>query len=89
MQTTRVQTAFRLDTGLLNRMKRKAKANGESLNAIVERTLNKSFPAELTWPKIQFPIKISPETRALTRDFKTFTEEELKKDERLAYIFSK
>ena len=87
--TTRVQTAFRLDTGLLSRMKRKARVTGQSLNAMVESVLNKQFPAEPAWPTIKFPIQISPETKSLTRDFRAFTEEELLQDDRLAYIFKK
>ena len=87
--TTRVQTAFRLDTALLNRLKRKAKAKGQSLNAFVEDILTKATPADLQWPGAASIRDISPETRALTRNYKSFTDEELKEDDRLAYIFGK
>ena len=91
MQTTtrKVQTAFRLDTGLINRLKKKAKAKGQSLNAYVENVLAKDAPSELAWPKVKFPMDISPETIALTRNYSSFTKEELRKDDRLAYIFGK
>ena len=91
MQTmTRVQTAFRLDTSLISRMKRKAKAKGESLNSIVERTLNKAFPAEPEWPKVKIPTEISPEIKALRLDKPlVFTKEELDADPKLDYLVRK
>jgi len=91
MQTNsrKIQTAFRLDANLLSRLKRKAKAKGQSLNAFVEDILTKATPADLQWPGAATIRDISPETRALTRNYKSFTDEELKEDDRLAYIFGK
>ena len=89
MQTTtrKVQTAFRLDTGLLNRMKRKAKASGQSLNAIVEETLKNRFPAEPELPRISFPLEKSELTESLhLAGGLNFTEEELATDYRLRHI---
>ena len=78
MQTTRVQTAFRLDTGLINRLKRKAKAKGQSLNAYVESVLVKDAPAELVWPKVTIPKEIPGFIKELQFDRPlTFTKEEL------------
>ena len=71
------------------RSKRKAKARGQSLNAYVENVLVKDTPANLVWPEIVFPADISPETMAITRNYTSFTKEELRKDDRLAYIFGK
>ncbi len=87
--TRKVQTAFRFDADLLSRLKRKAKARGQSLNAYVENVLVKDTPANLVWPEIVFPADISPETMAITRNYTSFTKEELRKDDRLAYIFGK
>lgn len=88
--TTRVQTAFRLDTGLLNRLKRKAKAEGRSVNSIVEDTLNKTFPAEPVWPKVNIPKEIPAEIKALQiQEFKPFTKKELEEDPKLEYLVHK
>lgn len=84
----KIQTAFRLDEGLLRRAKLRAKREKRSLNSMVEEALEKMCPAELEWPKIKIPKEVSPEIRALAfpRDF---TPEEIAEDERLAYILRK
>ena len=88
MQTVsrKVQTAFRLDEGLLRRAKLRAKREKRSLNSMVEEALEKMCPAELEWPKIKIPKEVSPEIRALAfpEDF-AFTEEEIAADDRLAH----
>lgn len=90
MQTTRVQTAFRLDTGLINRLKRKAKAKGQSLNAYVESVLVKDAPAELVWPKVTIPKEIPGFIKELQFDRPlTFTKEELEEDPKLDYLVRK
>ena len=89
MQTTtrKVQTAFRLDTGLLNRMKRKARARGQSLNNYVESVLMKESPMEPELPRISFPLEKSELTQALhLAGGLNFTEEELATDDRLRHI---
>ena len=61
MQTsTRIQTAFRLDRNLVSRLKLKARRENKSLNKLVEEALMKTAPAELEWPKVEFPLKPSP-----------------------------
>ncbi len=92
MQTTtrKVQTAFRLDPDLLGRMKRKAKAKGKSLNAIVEETLNMGFPKEPEWPRVEIPKEISPEIKALQiTGCKPFSREEVENDPKLEYFVEK
>ena len=83
----KVQTAFRLDANLLNRLKRKARAEGRSVNTVVEETLNKRFPAEPELPRLSFPLKKSNVTEALhLAGGLHFTEEELATDYRLRHI---
>lgn len=83
----RVQTAFRLDSGLLNRMKRKARSNGQSLNAIVEDILTKAFPAEPPMPEVAFPLKRSSLTMNFPSGFQLgFPQDVLESDDRLRHI---
>ena len=89
MQTNsrKIQTAFRLDANLLSRLKRKAKAEGRSVNTVVEETLNNRFPAEPELPHLNFPLKKSKVTEALhLAEGLHFTEEELATDYRLRHI---
>ena len=87
MQTTsrKVQTAFRIDEGLLRRAKLRAKREGRSLNSMVEEALERMAP-EIEWPKVHIPDEISPEVLAMRfpEDF-SFTEEEIAADYRLAH----
>ena len=88
MQTAsrKIQTAFRLDEGLLMRAKLRAKRRGTSLNRLVEEALEKVCPAELEWPKVDVPKEISPEILALRfPEGLSFTEEEIASDDRLAH----
>lgn len=86
----KVQTAFRLDANLLSRLKRKAKAKGQSLNAYVENILTKDAPAELVWPKVNIPKEIPEEIKALQiQEFKPFTKKELEEDPKLEYLVHK
>ena len=85
--TRKVQTAFRLDAKLLSRLKRKAKAEGRSVNTVVEETLNNRFPAEPELPHLNFPLKKSKVTEALhIAGGLHFSEEELATDHRLRHI---
>jgi len=84
----RIQTAFRLDENLLKRLKRKAKAKDKSLNAYVEELLLKDAPAEPEWPKVEFPMEIDSRLEEMMLPH-GITEEQLKSDERLAYILDK
>jgi hypothetical protein len=89
MQTTvnKVQTAFRIEEGLLRRAKLRAKREKRSLNSLVEEALERMVPAELEWPKIKIPKEISPEILALRLpEGEWWTEEEIAADDRLAHI---
>ena len=91
MQTTaRIQTAFRLDSRLVSRLKLKARRENKSLNRLVEECLMKVAPAELEWPKVKFPLKTDPVFDEIM--FKTplkFTREELDADPKLEYLINK
>lgn len=90
MQTsTRIQTAFRLDRNLVSRLKLKARRENKSLNKLVEEALMKTAPAELEWPKVDFPLKHNPIFDEIRDQMRPFTAEELAADDRLAYILSK
>ena len=86
--TRRVQTAFRLDENLVNRLKIKARSQDRSLNALVEEALMQLAPAEPEFPVIDDEMEISPELLALQLP-RSFTPEEIAADDRLAYILSK
>ena len=85
--TRRIQTAFRLEEGLLRRLKLKAKANKQSLNSYVEELLMADSPAEPSWPQMELNEEIDPRLREMMLP-RAFTAEELE-DERLAYILNK
>ena len=88
MQTTtrKVQTAFRIEEGLLMRLKLRAKRSNRSLNSLVEEALEKMCPAEFEWPKVKIPDEISPEILALRfPEGFSFTDEEIAADDRLAH----
>jgi len=85
--STKVQTAFRLETDLLNRLKRKARARGQSLNNYVENVLLKDSPLEPELPKIEIPDGPCPLVEALRFPEGTwFTEEEIAADWKLQRI---
>ena len=86
MQTTsrKVQTAFRIDEGLLRRAKLRAKREGRSLNSMVEEALERMAP-EIEWPKVHIPDEISPEVLAMRLGPVHFTDEEIAADDRLAH----
>jgi len=90
MQTTptRIQTAFRLDENLLRRAKLRAKRENRSLNSLVEEALERMVPEEFVWPKVVIPTEISPEILALQLP-RSFTQEEIEADDKLAYILGK
>lgn len=87
MQTTarKVQTAFRIDEGLLRRAKLKAKREGRSLNSLAEEALERMVP-ETVWPKVHIPKEIRPEVLAMRfPEGISFTDEEIAADDRLAH----
>lgn len=85
----RVQTAFRLDPVLLERLKRQAAANHQSLNAYVELILIKA--SEPVLPKIPKDYQVSEEIRNLLGSVKLTepTPEELENDPKLEYLWNK
>ena len=85
----RVQTAFRLDPVLLERLKRQAEANHQSLNAYVELILIKA--SEPVLPKIPKNYQVSEEIKDLFGcvKLKEPTQEELKNDPKLDYLWNK
>lgn len=98
METARtVQTAFRFTPDLLTRLKLKARREHKSVNAYVEQLIEKDLSKDedryaalyRELAKIKLPEKISPKVKALSRFAVEFSEEDLKNDERLAYILGK
>lgn len=85
----RIQTAFRLEESLLNRLKSKAKRQKKSLNNYVEALLKEDVRDEPLYPKVSFPIPHSARVSRMLDILPDFTEEELKTDEKLAYILGK
>ena len=88
--STRIQTAFRLDTRLVSRLKLKARRENKSLNRLVEENLMKVAPAELEWPKVKFPLKTDPVfDMPMPKAPLKFTREELDADPKLEYLVNK
>ncbi|MBR4775527.1 MAG: toxin-antitoxin system HicB family antitoxin [Bacteroidales bacterium] len=86
METARVSTIIRLRPELLDRAKRRAKQSHLSLNAFVERTLERTCEPE--WPVFPPDFKVSDEILSFAiKDFKYPTREELEADPRLAHIW--
>lgn len=93
------QTAFRLDEELILKLQNAARCNNQSLNKYVETTLSRSLEKDREdrmeqlrrdLKKIKLSeLEISPEIEHFLDEPLTFTEEELKQDERLAYILGK
>lgn len=85
--TRKIQTAFRLDEGLVGRLKLLARREKKSLNRLVEEQLERLAPAEPQWPKIKFPIKRDKFFE--NWQLPPIPPEDIETDERLAYILSK
>ncbi len=60
----RVQTAFRFDARLLERMKREAKKQNKTLNSFVEETMEEKVGRELEFPKLPKDFKASEEAKS-------------------------
>lgn len=84
----KTQTAFRLDTDLLMRAKRKARQQDITLTRLVEKALE-AYVGEFEFPAIDVPKSIPNWVRNLSKGARAFTQEELEQDDRLAYILSK
>ena len=85
----RIQTAFRLEESLLNRLKEKASRQNKSLNSYVEALLKADVRDEPEYPKVTFPIPHSTRVSRMIDILPGFTDEELERDEKLAYILGK
>jgi hypothetical protein len=84
----RIQTAFRLKPELLSRLKRQAEKQNKSLNAYVEDILERKTRVE--WPKLPKDYTASPEDLfSFKGQIPSPTEEMLKIDPKLAYLWSK
>ncbi len=84
----KVQTAFRLDRGLLERLKMKAQRENRSLNSLVEESLMKLAPAEPDFPKLGYRLEVSPSIRALTLD-RSELNDGFMDDEKVKYILAR
>ena len=85
---TRIQTAFRFEAELLERMKWEAKKRNISLNKLVEDAMEQAFRPEL--PAFTTETPISDEIRQLhCLELKRPTEEEFAADPRLEYLWKK
>lgn len=90
METTRrIQTAFRLEESLLNRLKKKAGRQNKSLNSYVEALLKADVRDEPEYPRVSFPIPQSARVSHMLDILPGFTDEELQNDDKLAYILGK
>jgi hypothetical protein len=90
METTRrIQTAFRLEESLLNRLKKKAGRQNKSLNSYVEALLKADVRDEPEYPRVTFPIPQSARVSRMLDILPGFTDEELQNDDKLAYILGK
>ena len=87
--TRRIQTAFRLEESLLNRLKKKAGRQTKSLNSYVEALLKADVRDEPEYPKVSFPIPHSARVSRMLDILPGFTDEELQNDDKLAYILGK
>jgi len=87
--SVKIQTAFRLDAILLERLKRQAKSINRSLNSYVETILFNAAEREL--PRMPEGFEISEEIKELCGfiELETPTREELEKDPKLERIWHK
>ena len=85
MGIKKVQTGLRLDPILLERLKRKAKAEHKTFNGYVEGLLEKAL--EPVFPKLKREDYQVPDwVDKLSVQGRKFTKEELEADPRLAHI---
>ncbi len=87
METSRrVQTAFRLEESLLQRLKKKARGQKKSLNSYVEELLLANVRDTPEFPIVSFPLPHSPRVSRMIDILPAFSEEDLQEDEKLACI---
>ena len=83
----RTQTIIRLSPELLQRVKNEAKKQNRSLNSFIENTLERA--TELQFPPMPPDMKIDDDILAIAGCIKEPTEEMLKNDPKLAYLWEK
>lgn len=85
---TKIQTGLRFSPTLITRLKREAKKNHKSFNGYVEEILdNVSAP---DFPKLKREdFQLDAEILKLGETIPSFTEKELSKNPKLAYLLSK
>ena len=85
METARVSSLIRLQPGLMERAKRRAKQENLSFNAYIERLLEQD--SRLDWPTLPADFKVSEEILGFQIDgWKEPSKEELEADPKLAHI---
>lgn len=85
METARVSSLIRLQPGLMERAKRRAKQENLSFNAYIERLLEQD--SRLEWPTLPSDFKVSEEILGFQIDgWKEPSKEELEADPKLAHI---
>lgn len=85
METARVSSLIRLQPGLMERAKRRAKQENLSFNAYIERLLEQDSRFE--WPTLPADFKVSEEILGFQIDgWKEPSKEELEADPKLAHI---
>lgn len=85
METARVSSLIRLQPGLMERAKRRAKQENLSFNAYIERLLEQD--SRLEWPSLPADFKVSEEILGFQIDgWKEPSKEELEADPKLAHI---
>lgn len=85
METARVSSLIRLQPGLMERAKRRAKQENLSFNAYIERLLEQD--TRLDWPTLPADFKVSEEILGFQIDgWKEPSKEELEADPKLAHI---
>ena len=85
----RIQTAFRLEEPLLDRLKRKASLQDKSLNSYVEALLKADVRDDPQYPEVSFPIPHSARVSSMLDILPAFTDRDLAEDDKLAYILGK
>jgi hypothetical protein len=85
METARVSSLIRLQPGLMEKAKRRAKQENLSFNAYIERLLEQD--SRLEWPTLPADFKVSEEILSFQIDgWKEPSKEELEADPKLAHI---
>jgi len=83
----KIMTAFRFEPWLYNRLKQRAKENGQTMNGYIENLLKADMA--LQFPHFDTPIIVSKQVSTLGNVLPNFTKDELESDEKLSYLLSK